>query len=126
MSIDRSVQATDVKCGNFDLTTLARELFRETVGAVVEETITRLVTEGKLTVSVQTETKKEEPPVMWDRKQTASFLHVSLPTLHGMIHRGLLTPSKAGQRTLFDSAEVTRAVAEGRLGRYARTTSKNC
>lgn len=121
-----SVQATDVKCGNLDLQNLARELFRETVGSVVEEvierTVTRLAAEGKLTV----QTKKEEPPAMWDRRQTADYLHVSLPTLHGMIHRGLLTPSKAGQRTLFDSAEVTRAVAEGRLGRYARTTSKNC
>ena len=44
------------------------------------------------------------------RKQCAERLHITLPTLHAYINKGVLVAYKIGRRTLFKSEEVDAAL----------------
>lgn len=44
------------------------------------------------------------------RKQCAERLHITLPTLHAYINKGVLVAYKIGRRTLFKSSEVDAAL----------------
>lgn len=44
------------------------------------------------------------------RKQCAERLHITLPTLHSYINKGVLIAYKIGRRTLFKSEEVDAAL----------------
>lgn len=44
------------------------------------------------------------------RKQCAERLHITLPTLHSYINKGVLVAYKIGRRTLFKSEEVDAAL----------------
>lgn len=44
------------------------------------------------------------------RKQCAERLHITLPTLHAYINKGMLVAYKIGRRTLFKSSEVDAAL----------------
>lgn len=44
------------------------------------------------------------------RKQCAERLHITLPTLHAYINKGVLIAYKIGRRTLFKSEEVDAAL----------------
>lgn len=44
------------------------------------------------------------------RKQCAERFHITLPTLHSYINKGVLVAYKIGRRTLFKSEEVDAAL----------------
>ena len=44
------------------------------------------------------------------RKQCAERLHITLPSLHSYINKGVLVAYKIGRRTLFKSEEVDAAL----------------
>ncbi len=44
------------------------------------------------------------------RREVADMLHISLPTLHSYINKGLLTPYHIGRRVLFDPTEVENSI----------------
>ncbi len=58
------------------------------------------------------------PDDLVTRTEAAAILHVSLPSLHGMCRRGILTPVRVEgvRRTLFRRADVLAAL-EGRCRR---------
>ncbi len=58
-------------------------------------------------------------PQLVTRKELAEMLSISLPTIHDWVRKGLLTPQKAGRRTLFDLAEVRAKLEAGQLTRYS-------
>lgn len=45
------------------------------------------------------------------RKQCAERLHITLPTLHAYINKGVLVAYKIGRRTLFKAEEVDAALS---------------
>lgn len=60
-------------------------------------------------------------PRKYTREQLADeVLHVSLPTIHGMMKQGILPYVKVGRRTLFDADVIDAMVARGELKKYRR------
>ena len=62
----------------------------------------------------------EARPRYYSRAELAELLHVSLPTVHGYIKDGRLTPLKINGKTLFNASEVDRLIEGGELRKYAR------
>ena len=95
--------------------------FSPLISDAIQTALGKLVMEGKLTSPIETE-KPKEPDELWTIAQVCSFLHVSKPTFHAFVHRGLIHPRKAGQRTLISRDEVLEKLASGQLGKYRRTS----
>lgn len=58
------------------------------------------------------------------REDVCKYLHISKPTFHSLVNRGLIQPTKVGRRTLCDMAEIRRLVDAGQLGRYKHTKTR--
>lgn len=70
-------------------------------------------------MQVATTSVAEPQPKMITRREVCSMLHISLPTLHSYINKGLLNPYKVGdRRVLFDSKEVEDAIKSQSVMRY--------
>ena len=54
------------------------------------------------------------------RQAAATFLKVSLPTIHNLIKRGALDVRKVGRRTLVNMSKLRADVLSGQLGKYKR------
>lgn len=59
--------------------------------------------------------QEEAKPRYYSRQEVSDLLHVSLPTLHSMVHAGVLTPQRVGGRVLFPAAAVDEGIASGAL-----------
>lgn len=57
----------------------------------------------------------EAVPKFYSRKEVASLLHVSLPTVHAMMNAGALKSEKIGARVLFPAAAVDEQIRSGQL-----------
>lgn len=83
----------------------------------VDAALTKMIKEGKLLLQSDAEIQPEE---LWTIDQFCSYVHVSRPTFHALVRRGVIHPRKCGQRTLISSAEVKSQLEKGVLGRYKR------
>lgn len=70
-----------------------------------------------LSVFLEKFSTKEEPTKL-TRSEVCERLHITLPTLHSYIKRGLITAKKIGGRTLFDASDIENAVQENKVFRY--------
>ena len=94
------------------------------ISDAVENALRKLAADRKMESpgsNVQIEKQTEEQ--WWTIDHFCSTLHVSRPTYHAMVNRGLLHPKKAGQRTLISAEEVKSKLASGELGRYKRVNT---
>ena len=59
-------------------------------------------------------TNKEQPQndseIYLTRKETSTFLKVSLVTLHSWMKSGIIRPLKIGNKTMFNKAELIKVV----------------
>ena len=62
-----------------------------------------------------------EVPKYYSRKDVADILHISYPTLHGLMKKNAIKFIKVGKKTLFPQAELDAMVASGELRKYRRT-----
>lgn len=63
------------------------------------------------------EMQEAAKPRYYSRNDVADLLHVSLPTIHSMVHAGVLHPQKVGGRVLFAAQDVDDAIQRGDLTR---------
>ncbi|WP_304735025.1 DUF3853 family protein [Duncaniella muris] len=56
--------------------------------------------------------KPDSEPKYYNRKEIATILHVSLPTIDRMMQDGRLTAKRVGRRVLFDAQTIDKAVKE--------------
>lgn len=63
------------------------------------------------------ELQEDAKPRYYSRQEVAALLHVSLPTIHSMVHAGVLHPEKVGGRVLFAAQDVDDAIHRGDLTR---------
>lgn len=84
---------------------------------ICEEALTKVLKEAGIIGGGDTQRRDE---IIWsDRKEAASLLRVSLPTLHSMINKGQIETRKVGpRRTLVNMTKLRADVASGRLGKY--------
>jgi excisionase family DNA binding protein len=54
-----------------------------------------------------------QPRGAFKLKDAAIYLAVSQPTIHRLIHRGLLRPNRATRHLIFPIAELDRFLSEG-------------
>ena len=52
------------------------------------------------------------------RQEVCDYLHISHPTFHAFVNKGLITPVKIGRKTFCDMNEIRQLVDAGRLGKY--------
>lgn len=69
-------------------------------------------------ISLSAPTSEPKTAKKLTRKEVAEMLHISLPTLHSYINKGLVCPQKIGGRVLFDANEVEEAMATKVVFRY--------
>lgn len=88
---------------------------------ICEEALTKVLKEAGIIGGGDTQRRDE---IIWsDRKEAASLLRVSLPTLHSMIRKGQIEIRKVGpRRTLVNMTRLREDIASGRLGKYMHTT----
>ena len=58
--------------------------------------------------------EKKSNPIFLSRKETASMLHISIPTLWAMGKKGILTPQRIGGKVLYDKGDVLNFLANGK------------
>ena len=96
------------------------------ISDAVENALRKLVADRKMEIPESNDQiEKQVEEQWWTIDRFCSTLHVSRPTYHGMVNRGLLHPKKAGQRTLISAEEVKTKLANGELGRYRRMNKTN-
>lgn len=66
----------------------------------------------------QMEEAKE--PRYYSRQDVAQLLHVTLPTVHSFVRRGLLVPERIGGKVLFNANAVDEAVRTGRVRKHMK------
>ena len=62
--------------------------------------------------------KEERVEELASRQEVCDYLHISYPTFHSLVNRGLIKTTKVGTRTLCDMNEIRRKVERGEFGRY--------
>ena len=93
------------------------------ISDAIEDALRKLVSDGKMEIpGSPVQKEKQTDDQWWTIDRFCSTLHVSRPTYHSMVNRGLLHPKKAGQRTLISVDEVKTKLETGELGRYKRMT----
>jgi len=61
---------------------------------------------------------KGEEPKYYNRQELAKLLHVSLPTIHNLMNRGVIIPKRVGKKVLFSQDEIRESIAHGELSKY--------
>lgn len=68
----------------------------------------------KKILSNQKQVQKVESEELLTVKDTATFLHLSVPTIYGLIHRGELPVMKRSKRCYFSKKELIEYLKQGR------------
>lgn len=94
-------------------------LFMKSVG----DMISRAVEDGiaRAMTNYQPKPVEHEPLKYYTRQEVADLLHISLPTLHGLMKKNAVKFIKIGKKTLFPQAELNAMVSSGELRKYRRT-----
>lgn len=94
------------------------------VSEAIEDVINKLIEEGTIIVKdPKQERKEEQKDELWTIDQFCEVLHVSRPTYHSIVKRGVIHPLKCGQRTLIYKSEVITQLEKGVLGKYKRISN---
>lgn len=78
------------------------------------ETIERLI----LSQSIQ---NPPEVDKLLTIKETSEFLHISVPTIYGLVQRSIIPVCKRGKRLYFSKLELTSWIKDGRKKTTAET-----
>lgn len=98
-----------------DFGNLFMKYIGDTISRAVEDSV------AKAMANYQPKPVKPEAPKYYSRKDVADILHISYPTLHGMMKKNAIKFIKVGKKTLFPQAELDAMVASGELRKYRRT-----
>ena len=85
---------------------------------ITKEDLKILIKETLSEVIASAPTSEPKTAKKLTRKEVAEMLHISLPTLHSYINKGLVCPQKIGGRVLFDAVEVEQAMESNKVMRY--------
>jgi len=66
------------------------------------------------------EWENEKEPKYYNRQELAHILHVSLPTIHNLMNKGIIIPKRVGKRVLFSQDEIREQMENGALRKYGR------
>ena len=100
---------------NQDLGNLFMKYIGDVVNRAVEDSVARVM------ANYQPRPVEPEAPKYYSRKDVADILHISYPTLHGLMKKNAIKFIKVGKKTLFPKAELDAMVASGELRKYRRT-----
>lgn len=95
------------------------DAFKRAVG----DTISKAVEDGvaRAMANFQPRPVESKAPKYYSRKDVADLLHISYPTLHGLMNKNAIKFIKVGKKTLFPQAELDAMIASGELRKYRRT-----
>ena len=105
-----------------ELFDILRRTFTSIISDAIEQAIGNLVVKEVIPPVDHTKNPKKPQDEMWTIDEFCSYVHISRPTFHAMVNRGVIHIQKCGQRTLVSSAEVKTKLSTGELGKYKRTT----
>lgn len=60
-------------------------------------------------------------PKKYTRQEVCDIYHITLPTLHSYVKKGLLKPNKISGRVLFEIEEVENALKSKEVAKYKHT-----
>jgi hypothetical protein len=106
------IQATTPDFGN-----LFMKYVGDAISRAVEDGISRAL-EKFNPVRIQNEPAS---PKYYTRDEVRQMLHISFPTLHGLMKKDAIKFIKVGKKTLFPQAELDAMIASGELRKYRRT-----
>ena len=89
----------------------------DAIGRAVEEGVSRAL-EKFNPILVHNETAS---PKYYTREEVRDMLHISYPTLHGMMNKDVIKFIKVGKKTLFPQKELDAMIESGELRKYRRT-----
>lgn len=102
------------KNANQDFGNLFMKYIGDAISRAVEDSVARAMANYQPRV-------EPEAPKYYSRKDVAEILHISYPTLHGLMKKNAIKFIKVGKKTLFPQAELDAMVASGELRKYRRT-----
>ena len=83
--------------------------FRSIIAEVVEEVLCRVIGNQP----------KEEPKYL-TRKEAATLIHITLPTLRKWVLNGTIQERRIGSRILYSEDELSQAIKDRRVFKYKR------
>lgn len=98
-----------------DFGNLFLKFIGDIINRAVEDGIARAI------ANYQPRPVEPEVPKYYSRKEVADILHISYPTLHGLMKKNAIKFIKVGKKTLFPKAELDAMAASGELRKYRRT-----
>ena len=98
-----------------DFGNLFMKYIGDAISRAVEDSVARAM------ANYQPRPVEPETPKYYSRKDVADILHISYPTLHGLMKKNAIKFIKVGKKTLFPQAELDAMVASGELRKYRRT-----
>lgn len=99
-----------------DLGSLFLKYIGDAISRAVEDSVARAMS------NYQPRPVESDTPKYYSRKDVADILHISYPTLHGLMKKNAVKYVKVGKKTLFPQAELDAMVASGELRKYRRTS----
>lgn len=103
------------KNANQDFGNLFLKYIGDAISRAVEDSVTRAM------ANFQPRPVESKAPKYYSRKDVADILHISYPTLHGLMKKNAIKYIKIGKKTLFPQEELDAMVASGELKKYRRT-----
>ena len=100
-----------------DFSNLFLKYIGDAISRAVEDGISRAL-EKFTPVRIQPEPAS---PKYYTRDEVRQMLHISYPTLHGLMKKGAVKFIKVGKKTLFPQVELDAKIASGELHKYRRT-----
>ncbi len=85
-------------------------LFREFITPIINEAVDRAITRHMS----QPVTPQQDMPELIGVKMTAELLHLSVPTIYGLVHTRSIPYYKRRQRLYFKRDEIEKWIAAGR------------
>lgn len=95
-----------------------KELFKESFKEVAGQlNYANAVSIGKKSSAINIELHDKKEEVYLTRQQTASFLQISLPTLHHYTKEGIINSLRFGNKIRYKQSDIEKAMKERNFGR---------
>lgn len=98
------------------MTTIFSEDFQEFLKQTLTETIKEALYGADVPVKQKQEQAKEKK--YYTIAEVCDLLHITKPTFHSNVKKGIIKPIKIGRRTLVDANLLDAMIADGQVSRY--------
>ena len=92
-------------------------LLREFLTPIIENAVEKVF--ARNLALFQQFAQAEPMPDLWNIKMVAEYIHLSVPTIYGLVHKGEIPYYKKGMRLYFKKEDIDKWIGSGRRSSIA-------